>query len=79
MYSRPSFTVISELNLVSKDWILSRTGCFLGVELQPLQQCLCSELSAKLLTGSQASQTHREPRELSTGGTGGIGSPKSLH
>lgn len=79
MYSRPSFTVSSELSLVSKDWFLSRTGCFPGVELRPLQQCLCSELSAKLLTGSQGSQTHREHRELGTGGMGGIGSPQSLH
>lgn len=79
-YSRPSFTVISELSLVSKDWFLSGTGCFLGVELQPLQPCLCSELSAKLLTGSQASQTHREHRELGTGGMGRgcFGSPQSL-
>ena len=64
--------MISELSLVSKDWFLSGTGCFLGVELRPLKPCLCSELSAKLLTGSQASQTHREHRELGTGGMGGL-------
>lgn len=65
-------SVISELSLVSKDWFLSGTGCFLGVELRPLKPCLCSELSAKLLTGSQASQTRREHRELGTGGMGGL-------
>lgn len=74
-YSRPSFTVISELSLVSKDWFLSGTGCFLGVELQPLQPCLCSELSAKLLTGSQVIvNTGNSAPE----GWGGFGSPQSL-